>query len=108
MSADKPLEGKRIVVTRAIEQAREIKERLENLGAIVLLIPAVSFSEPDETSELDRAIGSLEMFDWLLFTSANAVRFFAGRCRKLGRSVNNGNRLRCAAVGPATAGAAVA
>ncbi len=108
MSADKLLEGKRIVVTRAIEQAREIKERLENLGAIVLLFPAVSFSEPDDTSELDRAIGSLEMFDWVLFTSANAVRFFASRCRNLGRNVNGGNRLRCAAVGPATADAAAA
>lgn len=108
MSADRPLEGKRIVVTRAIEQAREIKERLEKLGATVLLFPAVSFSEPDDTAELDRAIGLLETFDWLLFTSANAVRFFAGRCRKLGRNVNAGNRLRCAAVGPATATAAAA
>src|SRR5882672_6927877 len=108
MNADRPLNGKRIVVTRAIEQARDLKTRLENLGAVVLLLPAVSFSEPSETTDLDRAIRSLEMFDWILFTSANAVRFFAGRCRKLGVSPGEGGKPSCAAVGPATASAAAA
>ncbi len=108
MNADKPLDGKCIVVTRAVEQARELKERLEEFGARVLLLPAVSFSEPANTTELDRAIGSLETYDWLLFTSANAVRFFAGRCRKLGRNSEGSDRPRCAAVGPATASAAAA
>ena len=92
-----------MVVTRAIEQARELVSRLENLGAMVLLFPAVSFSEPTETAELDRAIGSLADFDWILFTSANAARFFAGRCRKVGLGPGHGGRYRCAAVGPATA-----
>jgi uroporphyrinogen-III synthase len=108
MSADKPLEGKRIVVTRGVEQAREVSERLERLGANVLLLPAVSFSEPADTTDVDRAIGSLETYDWLLFTSANAVRFFANRCRKLGRIPGTGKWPRCAAVGPATASAAAA
>jgi uroporphyrinogen-III synthase len=108
MSAGKPLDGKCIVVTRAVEQSRDLKERLEKLGAKVLLLPAVSFSEPADTTELDRAIRSLETYDWLLFTSANAVRFFAGRCRKLGRNPGGGTGPRCAAVGPATASAAAA
>jgi uroporphyrinogen-III synthase len=107
MNANKPLDGKCIVVTRAVEQSRDLKERLENLGARVLLLPAVSFSEPADTTDLDRAIHSLETYDWLLFTSANAARFFAGRCRKLGRNPEGG-RPRCAAVGPATASAAAA
>ncbi len=77
MNADKPLDGKCIVVTRAVEQSRDLKERLENLGARVLLLPAVSFSEPADTTELDRAIRSLETYDWLLFTSANAVAIFS-------------------------------
>ena len=106
MSAARPLEGKRVVVTRAIEQARELVSRLEKLGATVLLLPAVSFSEPTETVELDRAIRSLTEFDWILFTSANAARFFAGLCGKLGFEPGQGGRYRCAAVGPATAGAA--
>jgi uroporphyrinogen-III synthase len=100
-----PLEGKRIVVTRAVEQARELTARLENMGATVLLFPAVSFSEPSDTAELDRAIGSLGEFDWILFTSANAVRFFARRCRKLGIEPNQEGNYLCAAVGPATASA---
>jgi uroporphyrinogen III methyltransferase/synthase len=108
MSADKPLDGKRIVVTRDIEQARGFKDLLEKLGAIVLLIPAVSFSEPADSTALDRAIGSLDEFDWILFTSANAVRFFVKRCRKLGRAFAEAKRPCCAAVGPVTASAAAA
>jgi uroporphyrinogen-III synthase len=108
MSISKPLEGKRIVVTRAVEQARDLKTRLENVGATVLLFPAVSFSEPADTTELDRAIRSLGKFDWILFTSANAARFFAARCQKLGVEPSRGGEYRCAAVGPATASAVAA
>ena len=108
MSAARPLEGKRVVVTRAVEQARDLMARLENMGATVLLFPAVSFSEPSDTAELDRAIRSLAEFDWILFTSANAVRFFAGRCRKLGVEPSQEGNYLCAAVGPATASAVAA
>ena len=108
MSTDRPLDGKRIVITRAAEQAHALKNQLEKLGARVLLLPAVSFSEPADTSALDRAIGALESYDWVLFTSANAVRFFANRYRKASGNVKASTRLRCAAVGPATASAAAA
>lgn len=108
MSVARPLEGKRVVVTRSVEQARSLMARLENMGATVLLFPAVSFSEPTDTAELDRAIRSLASFDWILFTSANAVRFFAGRCRKLGVEPNQEGNYLCAAVGPATASAVAA
>lgn len=103
MTASRILEGKRIVVTRAPEQARDLVSRLESMGATVLLFPAVSFSEPADTTELDRAIRSLTEFDWILFTSANAARFFAARCRKLEVEPKWGGSCRCAAVGPATA-----
>jgi len=108
MSTARALEGKRVVVTRAVEQSRDLIGRLENMGAIVLLFPAVTFSEPTDTTELDRAIRSLGKFDWILFTSANASRFFAGRCRKLGVDPGRRGNCLCAAVGPATASAAVA
>jgi uroporphyrinogen-III synthase len=108
MSEARPLEGKRIVVTRAVEQARNLLARLENMGATVLLFPAVSFSEPSDTADLDRAIRSLAEFDWILFTSANAARFFAGRCRKLGVEPSQEGNYLCAAVGPATASAVAA
>jgi uroporphyrinogen III methyltransferase / synthase len=108
MNTMKPLAGKRVIITRAVEQARDLKERLENLGATVLLLPGVSFSEPADVTELDQAIHSLESFDWILFTSVNAVRFFAGRRRKLNIVPGERTKPRCAAVGPATASAAAA
>lgn len=105
----KPLEGKRVVVTRAPEQAEEFVRRLEKMGADVLLFPVVSFSDPDDTGPLDAALRALKDFDWVLFTSANAVRFFCKRCRAAGfdcRSLQS-PRPMAAAVGPATAQAAL-
>jgi uroporphyrinogen-III synthase len=78
------LEGRRIVVTRAREQSRELLERLESAGAQAISLPLVRFLEPLDTADLDRCIRSLREFDWLIFTSANAVTFFVRRCRALG------------------------
>jgi len=61
----------------------------------------VRFVEPGDTTELDRSIAGLEQFDWLVFTSANAVRFFLRRCRSLRRPPLSSG-LRCAVVGRAT------
>jgi uroporphyrinogen-III synthase len=108
MTLRQPLSGVRIVITRAIEQARELKKRLEEMGATVLLFPVLSFSEPSDTAALDAAIRSLDEFDWILFTSANAARFLASRCRKLGIEPGPEGLGCCAAVGPATAGVAAA
>jgi uroporphyrinogen III methyltransferase/synthase len=101
-SASGPLAGRRIVVTRSPEQAAALAEKLEALGAEVLLLPMVRFTEPSagETAALDTAIRGLAEFDWLLFTSANAVRFFLARCRALGCWPQQA--LRMAVVGPAT------
>jgi uroporphyrinogen III methyltransferase/synthase len=98
----RPLDGRRIVVTRSPEQATLLARKLEELGAEVLLLPMVEFTDPapEFLEELDRAIGDLSEFDWLLFTSGNAVRFFLARCRALGCWPHEG--LRMAAVGPAT------
>lgn len=70
-------------MTRAPEQSKELIERLEELGAEVVLLPLVRFVAPESTTDLDQAIRSLDTFDWLIFTSANAVTFFLGRCRAL-------------------------
>jgi uroporphyrinogen-III synthase len=105
------LAGKRIVVTRAREQAGDLIERFSELGADVLLLPAVSFSPAADSKELDRAVAALADFDWVVFTSANAVRFFMRRCKELGCELPAqlaGRHPRYAAVGPATATAAAA
>jgi uroporphyrinogen-III synthase len=102
------LAGKRIIVTRSPEQARDIVEGFAILGAIVFILPAVSFSEPVDTGPLDTAIAALASYDWVLLTSANAAKFFASRCRTLLAAAPLAASPRYAAVGPATASAATA
>lgn len=97
----RPLAERRIVVTRAPEQSREILELLCAAGAEAISLPMVRFLEPEDTSALDQAIGALDTFDWLVLTSANAVNFFLARCRVLGRWPSD-RKPRIAAVGPAT------
>jgi uroporphyrinogen III methyltransferase / synthase len=94
------LEGRRIVITRAAAQSGELCEQLQELGAEVILLPVVRFLEPQDTAELDCAIHGLDKFDWLIFTSANAVTFFLRRCRALGSWP--GRAAKIAVVGRAT------
>jgi uroporphyrinogen-III synthase len=104
------LTGKRIVVTRAPDQAAELIRALESRGATVLALPTVSFAPPEDAKDFDAALARLAEFDWTLFTSPNAVRFFCRRWRELGNdSATLGSlRGRVAAVGTATAQAAEA
>ncbi len=95
------LAGRRIVITRVPEQSEDLISRLTKEGAEVILLPTVRFLEAPETAELDRAIRELQQFDWLIFTSANAVRFFFRRCRLLGRQPSVLGS-RCAVAGEAT------
>ncbi|MGH9717612.1 MAG: uroporphyrinogen-III synthase [Candidatus Acidiferrales bacterium] len=84
MSAtDKPLAGKRIVVTRAPEQAGEFGAQLQSLGAEVLFLPTIQFAEAEDTEILDCAIAEMDKFDWVIFTSRNAVKFVARRFQVL-------------------------
>ncbi|MGD0840528.1 MAG: uroporphyrinogen-III synthase [Candidatus Acidiferrales bacterium] len=103
------LAGKRILVTRSPEQAREVVDSFAALGAQVFILPAVSFSEPLDTASLDAAIAELATYDWVLLTSVNAANFFARRCRALlAGAALQGATPRFAAVGSATASAAAA
>ena len=105
---EKPLAGRRIVVTRAPEQSRELSEALAELGAEVLSLPSVCFGPAEDWTSLDRALRAISQFDWLLFTSQNAVRFFFQRLRavRISRDELESSGLRVGVVGPATAQAA--
>ncbi len=74
----RPLLGKRIVVTRSPDQAGELCARLEALGAQCIRFPVIDFV-PLPAPELDAALTQLDQYTWLIFTSANAVRFFFRR-----------------------------
>lgn len=96
-----PLFGRRIVVTRAKGQADALTSRLEALGACVLEIPTIEILPAADYAPLDRAIGALASYDWLIFTSANGVRFFVERLDRSAADLRS-LRARICAIGPAT------
>jgi uroporphyrinogen III methyltransferase/synthase len=98
-----PLFGKRIVITRAREQAGVLREELAALGAEVMEIPTIEIRPPDSWEPLDAAIRRLEDFHYLLVTSANGVRNFLARLAESGRDVRALKGLTIGAIGPATA-----
>jgi len=102
-----PLFGKTVVVTRPRHQAPTLASRLAALGAGVVALPTVEIHPPGDWRPLDAAIARLESFDWLLFTSANGVRFFTQRL-----DASSGDwralRARICAIGPGTAAALAA
>ena len=94
-----PLQGRRIVVTRSPKQAPAFCDRLARLGAEPIAFPTIQFL-PLPAEPLDHALRQLDRYDWLIFTSANAVQFFFARVEELGLAPT---LPRIAAVGPATA-----
>lgn len=106
--AERPLAGKRIVITRSPEQSGALTHELKGSGATVILLPFVEFRLPSDTGELDSALARLSQFDWVVFTSPNGVRFFCQRLRELGREPSElpAPLPLVAAIGVATASAA--
>ena len=97
------LHGKRIVVTRAREQASALSERLRALGAEPIEYPVIAFAPPVDPRPLDDAIAALGRYDWIIFTSANGVRYFWEGLAAAGMSSTALEGLRIGAIGPATA-----
>ncbi|MFL5342617.1 MAG: uroporphyrinogen-III C-methyltransferase [Gemmataceae bacterium] len=95
--------GKRVLVTRPRHQANEMLRKLEELGAITYLLPAVEITDPPDWSPVDAAIARLAEYDWLVFTSANGVTQFFKRLFQSGRDVRAAGHLKFATIGPATA-----
>jgi len=96
-----PLFGRRIVVTRARDQAGALSARLQALGAEVIEIPTIEIQPAPDYEPLDRAIANLASYDWLIFTSANGVRFFLDRLDRSAADLRQ-LRARICAIGPAT------
>ncbi len=101
---DKPLFGKRIIVTRARAQASELTERLMALGAEPLEYPSIKIVEPDSYAPVDAAIRQLATgFDWIIFTSVNGVNAFIERLFVTGCDIRSLGQAKLAAIGKATA-----
>lgn len=99
---NKPLFGKRIVITRAREQASDLVDMLSALGAECLEFPTIKVEPPDDFRALDRAIKNLSTYDWLIFTSVNGVNFFFERLFGNGRDIRSFHKIKTAVIGPAT------
>lgn len=101
----RPLFGRRILVTRPRHQAAELSSRIEELGGCAVEMPLIEVTRPVSFEALDKAVAKLSRYDWLVFTSANAVPFFMSRLRAAGADVRALSRLRIAVIGPGTASA---
>lgn len=99
----KPLFGKRVVVTRAREQASDLKRLLEDSGAQVLQFPTIAIGAPESTASLDGVIDALADHAWLVFSSTNGVKFFFERLAEKGKDTRALAGLKVAAVGDTTA-----
>ncbi len=99
----KPLFGKRIVVTRAREQASGFLKKLSSLGAECIQFPTIEIIPPDSWDPLDTSISNLESYQWLLFTSVNGVKYFLQRLHFLGKDVRDLKGIKIGAIGPKTA-----
>lgn len=98
-----PLAGRSVLVTRTAEQAHALVDPLVALGAEVLAMPVLETVDPDDWTPVDDAIRALDTYDWLVFTSTNAVDRFLRRFRPAGGSREALLGIKIAAVGSATA-----
>ncbi|MGH8104446.1 MAG: uroporphyrinogen-III synthase [bacterium] len=102
----KPLKGKRVVITRPLDQAPELADRLAALGAEIIHLPSIEIGPPKSLESLDSAIRSVDSYDWIVFTSLNGVKYFFERYdlhQKSPAPPAPLRRAKIAAIGPATA-----
>jgi uroporphyrinogen III methyltransferase / synthase len=106
---NRPLFGKRIIVTRARPQASGLVELLHELGAGTVELPVIEIGEPaDGGVALRAAAGRVADYDWVAFTSANAVSRFFAALGGAGADTRALGGRRVAAIGPGTAEALAA
>jgi uroporphyrinogen III methyltransferase/synthase len=99
----RPLFGKRILVTRAREQAGELSTLLAEYGAEPVEYPVIQIVPPESWRELDDALADLSRYHWLVFTSVNGIRPFMERLKNRGQDARALSGLRIGCIGPRTA-----
>lgn len=100
-----PLLGRRVLVTRPLEQADDLARALRELGAEPIVCPTIRIMPPEDFGPLDKAIKQLVAFDWVIFTSANGVRMFVKRFQSHAEATANFHGVRVGAIGGVTAAA---
>jgi uroporphyrinogen-III synthase/uroporphyrinogen III methyltransferase/synthase len=102
----KPLAGRRILVTRSVQQAGKLSHALRELGGEPVEVPLIEIAPPESYAPLDKALLQLYQYNWLIFTSANTVQAIIDRHVVLGIGIVAPSTVKIAAIGPATAEAA--
>jgi uroporphyrinogen III methyltransferase/synthase len=100
---ERPLFGKKIVVTRSREQSGELVDLLESLGAEPIEAPMIRVEAPDDYGPLDKATAEASTYDWIIFTSANGADFFFRRLMAGNGDIRDLKGVKLVAIGPATA-----
>ena len=100
---DKPLFGKRVLVTRSRTQASVLSRMLAEEGAEAIEVPAIEIAPPIDFAPLDKALHDIRSFQWVVFTSVNGVAAFFNRLNKLGMDARALGSSRVCAIGPITA-----
>ncbi|MFN3395204.1 MAG: uroporphyrinogen-III C-methyltransferase [Thermodesulfovibrionales bacterium] len=95
-----PLFGQRVLVTREHSGGFE---RLEEMGAEIIELPTIEIQPPTNYSELDSSISRIDSYNWIVFTSANGVRYFLKRFFELDRDIRDLKGLKICAIGTKTA-----
>jgi uroporphyrinogen-III synthase len=105
MSSDRPLAGRRIVVTRTRDQAGNLTEALARRGASVIELPTIEIVPPDSYEAIDAALINIDTYQWLIVTSANTVRVIRERMKALSVDTDDFEKTKVVAIGSATAAA---
>lgn len=103
MASSSSLSGRRIAVTRARDQASELGTKLTALGAEVVELPLITVSKSIDLHLLHDVLSELGGYDWIVFTSANGVRYFFEEFHRIYDDIRALGLLRFAAIGEATA-----
>jgi uroporphyrinogen-III synthase len=96
-----PLKDKTIVLTRSLEQSKESADALAKLGANVIVFPTLEIVSPTSWDQFDEIVKGNNEIDYIIFTSAHAVRMFSKRCSEINVIINY-NRIKVVAVGNKT------
>jgi len=102
-SSQKPLAGKRIVITRARKQAETVARSIEELGGEVIDFPTIEICPPESFAEFDAALDKLNLYDWVIFTSVNSVEPFLERLKLRGETAEALSAHKVGAIGAETA-----
>src|ERR687885_1133134 len=101
--AVRPLQGKRVLVTRARAQAESLSAVLRAAGAVPVEFPAIRIEPAADYTALDDALRAVQGYDWAIFTSVNAIAHVERRLESLGLSWQALQHTAVAAIGPKTA-----